>query len=66
MVVDLNNSSISSLENVATEITSAWKYTNFVDGIKRGCSGWNEEYKDAIRMGHTSSDRHSFEPNRRR
>ena len=39
MVVDLNNSSISSLENVATEITSAWKYTNFVDGIKRGCSG---------------------------
>ena len=39
MVVDLNNSSISSLENAATEITSAWKYTNFVDGIKRGCSG---------------------------
>ena len=39
MIVYLNNSSISSLENVATEITSAWKYTNFVDGIKRGCSG---------------------------
>ena len=39
MVVDLNNSSISSRENVATEITSAWKYANFVDGIKRGCSG---------------------------
>ena len=65
IVVDLNKSSISSLDNVAKEITSAWKYINFGDGIKRGCSGtrstkmrsgWDTALQIATRSNRTGDD----------